>query len=550
MKPLVVALLSALITYQSIAQQQQTGDIVGPVQLESRIYPGTVRNYWVYVPKQYVATQPACLLVVQDGLNRATGWRLPQVLDSLIAAHRIPVMIGVFVDPGTVVASRSDAFPRYNRSLEYDALGDRYANFLVNELLPEIQKSYNIRQDPDSRCIAGASSGAICAFNVAWERPDQFRRVLSTIGTYVGLRGGEDFTTLVRKSEAKPIRVFLEDGSSDLNIYAGDWWTANQAMLSALTYSGYEVNHRWGSGGHDSKHAAAIMGEAMEWLWKDYPVPVTTHKGAKPRLDLLIEGEAWQEINLDGKSVRQLTADKGGRLYFVDKGILYRIDGQHKIEKITTSHVDRISAGPSELFGWVKSSRKIVSIDNTGKMATLVTQCDANYLYTTADGLYFTDTTRRQIGFYHFAQKKVRYFTTDFLPGAMALSAEKTFLSVAGKNTPFGHSFKVNSDGSLQDGQPYVHYHMNFGHTTPGIRGMDVDSGNVLYSTSDLGVQVSDQLGRVNFIFSKTTPQIDDVKIVGDQMYVSGDGKLFVRKIATTGIRPFDAPVAPPKPQL
>jgi gluconolactonase len=344
--------------------------------------------------------------------------------------------------------------------------------------------------------------------------------------------------------------LFLEDGSSDLNIYAGDWWTANQGMLSALAYSGYEVNHSWGSGGHDSKHAAAIMGEAMEWLWKDYPAPVTTHKGAKPRLDLLIDGEAWEEIKLDGKSVHQLTVDKSGSLYFADKGVVYRVNDQQKIEKINASDIERISAGPSELFGWIKASRKIVSIDNAGKMVTLVSQCDADYLYTTAHGLYFTDTTKRQIGFYHFAQKNVRYFTTEFLPGAMALSAEKTFLNVASRDTPFGHSFKVNSDGSLQDGQPYVHYHTAFGQTTPGIRGMDVDSSNVLFSTSNLGVQVSDQLGRVNFIFSKIASHIDDVKVVGERMYVSGDSKLFVRKIGTKGIRPFDAPVVPPKPQL
>ncbi|HTF21826.1 MAG TPA: alpha/beta hydrolase-fold protein [Chryseolinea sp.] len=550
MKSFLTTLLCLLITYHSACAQHPTGDIVGPVQLASHIYPGTVRNYWVYVPKQYVATSPACLLVVQDGLNRATGWRLPQILDSLIAAHRIPVMIGVFVDPGTVSASRDDAFPRYNRSLEYDALGDHYANFLVNELLPEIQKSYNIKQDPDSRCIAGASSGAICAFNVAWERPDQFRRVLSTIGTYVGLRGGEEFTTLVRKSEPKPIRVFLEDGSSDLNIYAGDWWTANQAMLSALTYGGYEVSHSWGSGGHDSKHAISIMGEAMEWLWRDYPAPIITHKGIKPRIDLLIDGEAWQEVKLEGRSVSQLAADKDGNLFFVDKGGLYRISNQHQVEKINAVHIDRVSAGPSELFGWIKASRKIVSIDKTGKMVTLANHCDVDYLYTATRGLYFSDGVKRQIGYYDFAHKSLRYFTTDFLPGAMALSAEKTFLNVASKDTPFGHSLKVNTDGSIQDGQAYVHYHTNFGQTMPGIRGMDVDANNVLFSATDLGVQVSDQLGRVNFIFSKVTPRIDDVKLVADRLYISGDSRLFVRKINDKGLLSFDGPATPPKPQL
>ncbi|MEJ1239722.1 alpha/beta hydrolase-fold protein [Chryseolinea sp. T2] len=532
-----------------VVAQVPIGDIVGPLQLTSRVYPGTTRNYWYYVPKQYDASAPACLMVVQDGLGRATGWRLPQVMDSLIAAHRIPVMIGVFVDPGSVTASREGAFPRYNRSLEYDALGDRYATFLAEELLPEVEKKYNIKKDPDSRAIAGASSGAICAFNVAWERPDQFRRVLSTIGTYVGLRGADEFTTLVRKSEPKPIRVFLEDGNSDLNIYAGDWWTANQAMLSALTYGGYEVEHSWGTGGHDSKHASSIMGQAMDWLWKDYPAPVATHKGIKPRMDLLIDGEPWKEVTLKGQQIGKFTADKDGNLFFVDHGSLYKMNPQNEVTKTNTA-IDVVTAGPSGLIGWVKDGRKIVSIENSGETTTLATHSDVEFMYSTARGIYFGDGKKPQIGYYNIAKKNVRYFTTDFIPAAVALSAEKTFLNVASSETPFGYSFKVNEDGSIDYGQPYVHYHIAYGTSGPGVQGMDVDAANALYSATDLGVQVSDQLGRVNFIFSKTTKRTHDVKLVGDRLYVSGDGKLFVRKISAQGIRSFDAPSTPPKPQM
>ena len=549
MKSLFFFLVFALAAYLSPGQVP-AGEIVGPLQLSSRVYPGTTRNYWYYVPRHYDASTPACLMVVQDGQGRATGWRLPQVMDSLIAAHRVPVMIGVFVDPGFVPAAREGTYPRYNRSLEYDALGDRYATFLAQELLPEVEKKYNIRKDPDSRAIAGASSGAICAFNVAWERPDLFRRVLSTIGTYVGLRGADEFTTLVRKSEPKPIRVFLEDGNNDLNIYAGDWWTANQAMLSALTYAGYEVHHSWGSGGHDSKHASAIMGEAMDWLWKDYPTPVTTHKGVKPRMDLLIDGESWTEINLKGQRVGQFTSDKEGNLFFVDKGGLYKISEQHEITRVTSAAVDVISAGASGLFGWVRESRRIVSIDNNGKLTTLATHADAEIMHTTARGIYFGDGKKRQLGYYDFARKSVRYFPTDLLPAALAISAEKTFLTVGSSESPFGHSFKVNDDGSIDYGQPYVHYHVPYGKSGPGVHGMDVDAANALYSATDLGVQVSDQLGRVNFIFSKTTRSVDGVNLVGDRLYVSGDGRLFVRRINAQGLQSFGAPAAPPKPQM
>ena len=159
----------------------------------------------------------------------------------------------MFVTPGKVKALSDQALDRFNRSFEYDGLGDDYARFVLDELLPEVEKqsttdgrAIHLSHDGNDRCIAGSSSGAICAFTAAWERPDAFRRVFSAIGTYVGLRGGNVYPTLIRKFEPKPIRVFLQDGNTDLNIYGGDWWMANQEMERALTFAGYEVNHAWG----------------------------------------------------------------------------------------------------------------------------------------------------------------------------------------------------------------------------------------------------------------------------------------------------------------
>ncbi len=179
------------------------GTLQGPFQLTSSIFPGTQRSYWVYVPAQYDPQKPACCLIVQDGKGRALDWHLPEVIDNLIHKKEIPVMVGIFVDPGVVPAISPEARPRFNRSFEYDALGDRYARFLLEELLPEVSKSYSLSTSGNDRALAGASSGGICAFNAAWERPNEFRRVISTIGTFVGLRGGNQFATLVRKSEPK-----------------------------------------------------------------------------------------------------------------------------------------------------------------------------------------------------------------------------------------------------------------------------------------------------------------------------------------------------------
>ena len=217
---------------------------------QSKIFPGTVRDYWIYVPKQYDPAKPACLYVNQDGIQ----YRAPEVFDQLIHTKEMPVVIGVFVTPGRVKATSNEALDRFNRSLEYDGLGPDYVRFLLDELLPEVEKKttadgrpIKLSRNGNDRAIAGASSGAICAFTAAWERPDSFRRVFSAIGTYVGLRGGNVYPTLIRKYEPKPIRIFLQDGSSDLNIYGGDWWMANQEMERAFRLRGLRGKSRLGN---------------------------------------------------------------------------------------------------------------------------------------------------------------------------------------------------------------------------------------------------------------------------------------------------------------
>ena len=215
------------------------------------LFPGTHRDYWIYVPRQYSPTKPPCLMVFQDGggyVSTNGSFRAPIVFDNLIARGEMPVTVGVFINPGVLPSAQgTNALPRYNRSYEYDGLGDRYARFLAEEFLPEVRKSIHFTDDPNGRAIAGASSGAIAAFTAAWERPDLFRRVFSTIGTYVGLRGGNAYPILIRKTEPKPLRVFLQDGSNDQNIYGGNWWIANLDMHSALEFSGYELEKAWGT---------------------------------------------------------------------------------------------------------------------------------------------------------------------------------------------------------------------------------------------------------------------------------------------------------------
>jgi gluconolactonase len=237
---------------------------------KSKVFPGTVRDVWVYVPRQYDPAKPACLYVNQDGIQ----FNAPAVFDALIERKEMPVTIGVFVMHGRVKAPSDKALDRFNRSYEYDGLGDNYARFLLDELLPDVEtkttpdgRPIRLSKSGNDRAIGGASSGAIAAFTAAWERPDAFTRVFSAIGTYVGLRGGNVYPTLIRKYEPKPIRIFLQDGSSDLNIYGGDWWMANQEMERASQFAGYEVEHAWGTGGHNGTHATQVFPDAMRFLW-------------------------------------------------------------------------------------------------------------------------------------------------------------------------------------------------------------------------------------------------------------------------------------------
>jgi enterochelin esterase family protein len=249
------------------------GRVEGPLVFKSpAVFAGTLREYWVYVPAQYDAAKPAAVMVFQDGhkyVHVEQEYRVPVVFDNLIHRGEMPVTIGIFVNPG----QRGETLPENawradNRSWEYDSLGDQYARFIVEEILPEVGKKYALTSDPLQRAICGASSGGIAAFTVAWERPDQFRKVVSHIGSFTNIRGGHVYPTLVRQSAVRPIRVFLQDGSNDLDNRFGNWPLANQQMAAALKFRGYDYRFEYGDGAHTHKHGGALLPDALRWLWR------------------------------------------------------------------------------------------------------------------------------------------------------------------------------------------------------------------------------------------------------------------------------------------
>ncbi|WP_020472600.1 alpha/beta hydrolase [Zavarzinella formosa] len=263
------------------------GEIRGPFTLPCKVYPGTQHTYWVYVPAQYDPAIPTALMVYQDGqafMNEKGDMRAQNVMDNLIYRREIPVMIGVFINPGRRPDQPEPSPSNWgdrdtNRPTEYNSLDDKYARVVTEELLPALNKDYNISKDPEMRGIGGSSSGAIAAWTVAWERPNEFRKVLSNVGSFTNIRGGHAYADLVLAADKKPIRVFLCDGRNDnRGIRNGkydeswDWFAQNVKLMKALTKKGYDVNYSWGMNNHGQKFGGAIMPEMMRWLWRDGPV--------------------------------------------------------------------------------------------------------------------------------------------------------------------------------------------------------------------------------------------------------------------------------------
>ena len=242
------------------------GKIIELKMEDSKTYPGFQHKWWIYVPAQYDESKPAALMVFQDGggyVKRDGSWRVPVVFDNLIAKKEMPVTVGVFIDPGV----NGD---KKNRSVEYDTMSDVYSKFLLDDILPEVRKHAKITDNPDGRAISGLSSGGICAFTVAWERPDQFRKVFSAIGSFTDIRGGGKYPDLVRASEKKSIRVFQQDGANDIVNQFGSWPEANKKMAAALDEKGYDHKFVFGEGTHNPRHGAMLLPDVLRWLWRDY----------------------------------------------------------------------------------------------------------------------------------------------------------------------------------------------------------------------------------------------------------------------------------------
>lgn len=324
--------LFALATLLPFVATAYNGEILTLEMRESKTYPGTDREIKIYVPKQYDGSTPAALIVGTDSQEKV----LAECIDSLVAEGSMPVAIAVVVRPGRIHNANGEVV-RYNRSNEYDRMDGRFAHFLETEVLPKVERmtcadgrAIILSKDASMRAITGSSSGGICAFNAAWQRPDMFARVYAMCGTFVPFRGGDQYPAIIRKGEPRALRIFLQDNDKDTwNPLFGSWFEYNTLMLSALQFAGYDVRHQWDKGGHSGKNGRAIMTKVMRWLWHDWQsgVKVGT-SGNKSLNDIIIPGEGWCCI------ADNLT--EGAMLYpYNDEQVILRMGKRN--EAVTTS---------------------------------------------------------------------------------------------------------------------------------------------------------------------------------------------------------------------
>jgi gluconolactonase len=559
---------------------------------DGSVFPGTVRDYQIYLPAGLDKTQPAAFMVFQDGVI----YQAPVVFDNLIAKKDIPPLVGIFIKPGIVPAANENALPRFNRSYEYDSITPTYSQFLIDEFLPAIESRHSLKlsTDPNHAAISGNSSGGICAFMVAWHRPDRFRRVFTGVGTYVGIHGADQLPVLVRKFEPKPLRIFLQSGTGDNNLYCGDWWMANQMMERSLTWAGYDVNHAWGEGGHNAKHATQIFPDVLRWLWRDWQT--TTEIKANPKgeskwkgYEVVGTGE-WEKIWKDSSDCTHLAADTDGVIsfcsYYLKKGPLDETQKPPFVRQITSDgtlvrewqkEAWAVAAAPSKQVIIANAQKASFSaIDSSGNIKELINSrngTNSTSICVRSDGIFFTAESftgnmswgtlsdpAKILGSTNFAfaeslDPRLRYHSR------VTLSPDQTVLySTAGKSPHVGAlsrsayvtSWVIAEDGKPTNGEPFGQLD-TFGNIVLAPSGLCVDTNGWLYVATSLGIQVCDQAGRVNFIIPTPKPALD-VCFGGkdlSELFIACGDTIYKRPTKAKGVvSGQQSPIKPAPPKL
>jgi enterochelin esterase family protein len=528
----------------------------------SAVYPGTQRKYWIYLPPAFDKAVAYPLMVFQDGsgaVNAKGQFRVPVVLDNLIHKKEVPAMVGLFISPGAVPPSAPGGVTRSTRSYEYDTPNDTYARFLIDEMLPELAKHATISSDPNDRAIAGVSSGGICAFTVAWFRPDQFRKVITGIGSFTNIQGGFWYPAAIRKTERKPLRIFLQENTKDLDNVHGSWPIANQDMVAALTFAGYDLKAVFGSGGHSGKHLGAILPDALRWLWRPLEAPPKPTPEVKADLaiqGLLIDGQEWQEVIADMKFVDAPCADSDGNLYVSDLGGgtgLHRIavDGSVSVFNRELTGISGLKSGPDgRLYACHNREKRVIAIAKDGTVEVLATDIGCNDLVVDSQGrIYVTETGKKQVVLIE-GVGKVRVVDTGIpAPNGLTLSPDQQTLAVSEHGGSAIWMLRVEPNGDLTAKMPVMPFRAFGGKVEGKGDGMTCDTRGRWYCATASGVQVFDPNGRpAGLVLAPTPAPVTSVALAGPGLgwlYALTQGRVFRRQVQATGFLTAQAPFAP-----
>ncbi|MCM2373757.1 alpha/beta hydrolase-fold protein [Aporhodopirellula aestuarii] len=531
---------------------------------KSKIFNDTVRDWWVYVPAQYDAEKPAALMVFQDGkrMSDVNGrWRIPTVFDNLIAKGEMPPTIAVFLNPGQDTTKPQVKNKFSNRSFEYDSLGDRYTKFLLEEILPEVERRYNVSKDPLMRAIGGSSSGAICAFTAAWERPDQFSKVYSSVGSFTNLRGGNVYPALVRKTEPKPIRIYMADTSGDVDNAFGSWPWANRRMASSLQYMGYDVRFDWAEGyAHNADYGSSRLPDAMKWLWRtetSRPAIDTSDdlRGDMTLLNLLVPGESWEVVAEDLGFADAPCTDADGNFYFSDMRApaIYRVNSDGTREKIATEAVSGLEFGPDgTLYGCQGAKKRVISINvDSGEVNVVAENVTPNDLAVTDDGFILITETKDK----HVTRINPKTGETSVVdsgitrPNGIVLSPDGSTLVVSDHGGEFAWAMRVGAGATLDAKMPTMTMRLPidpkgefaFNEPPPYITasrgdGSAVDKSGRYYITSAVGVQIFDATGRLGGVLPAPNPSkpLTSCTLAGPDhsyLYVTNGDVVYRRKL-------------------
>lgn len=557
--------------------QRQEGVPQGRVEhfeWTSKIYPGTTRDVWVYAPAQYDAAEPAAVMVLQDGHSFVNtegdrAWMTPIVLDNLIHQGAMPVTIGIFVKWGLLPEKADGKRGRYNRSFEYDALGDRYARFMIEELLPEVGKRYSLTDDPNLRGIGGSSSGAIAAFTAAWERPDAFRRVLSFVGSYVNLRGGQIYPGLVRKTAPKPLRIYQQDGRNDLDIYSGSWFKANEELASALAYAGYDHKYVVGYEQHNNRHGRALLPDALRWLWRDWNTPIKPNRFPLGDRHWALEfmdprQPEWEVVSTGHTFTEGPAMAPNGDVFFSDlcESKIWKIDAktdQVSLFKENTGQTNGLMFGPDgRLYSCRRDAKAIVAIDvENGEEEIIAQGAEPNDIVITANGdIYFSEPWQKKL-WYVGKDRKLKMLLDESSgierPNGVMVSPDQSLLMVADTLKKWVWSFEIQPDGSIANGQPFYRLETPDDTDDSKADGMTMLASGHLLVATDLGLQICDQPGRVIGIIPKFQPGwLTNATFAGPDLqtlYVTAEDKVLRRRMRVKGVKPWEV-TTPPVPRL